>query len=267
MQAASDSLAAVQEQLRVRFRKPALLRLALTHKSVANEAPESVLVEHNERLEFLGDAILGAVVADELYRAFPTATEGALTVMRAQLVRQSSLAELARRLHLEDHVILGRGEARAGGSQRESVLAACFEAIVGAIYLDRGERAARHLLAPFIDELAQGLTISSQASDPKSQLQHRAQLATGAPPTYRVLSQEGPDHSPSFTVEVEVLPDLRALGVGRSKQAAEQEAARRALEGLDQAGRAGPAARGEGEAFRSAQNEDPNRARPRARRS
>lgn len=234
-----EALRSLQNGLGVRFRKPALLRLALTHKSVANEAPAAGQVEHNERLEFLGDAILGAVVADELYRAFPEASEGGLTVMRAELVRESSLASWARRWRLGDYILLGRGEAQSGGAGRDGVLAACFEAVVGAIYLDRGERAVRAALVPLYEEAARELSPSPRASDPKSELQHRVQVATGALPTYRVVSVEGPDHQPQFTVLVDAGRGLSRTGVGRSKQAAEQEAARKALEAWSES-RLGP---------------------------
>jgi ribonuclease-3 len=149
--------------------------------------------------------------------------------MRAELVRQSSLAAWAREFELGDHLYLGRGEDRAGGRRRDGVLAGCFEAVVGAIYLDRGESAARRFLVPLISEATQHLALSARSSDPKSELQHRMQVATGALPAYRVVSIEGPDHRPRFTVEVEAPPGVLSVGVGGSKQAAEQEAARQSL--------------------------------------
>lgn len=217
----------LEGRLRTKFRRRDLLRLALTHKSVANEAAAPVV--DNERLEFLGDAILGAVVAATLYRAFPEASEGALTVTRARLVRGSNLAGWARELGLGDYLVLGRGEARAGGSDRDSVLAACFEALIGAIFLDRGQRAVLALLEPFVKSSLRNLAASSQSEDAKSELQRRLQSANGTLPTYRVVAIEGREHEPRFTVEVEALPGLVARGSGRTKQAAEQEAAQRVL--------------------------------------
>ena len=197
----NSRLDALESLLGVRFRNRAFLELALTHKSLANES--DVPLPDNERLEFLGDAILGAIVADDLYRAFPEASEGALTVMRAELVRRSSLAAWARRLSLGEYVVLGRGAASSGGQERETVLAASFEAIVGAIYLDRGQRAVRALIDPLVADAAPGLSTSPQATDAKSELQRRVQSATGRLPVYRVISVEGPEHRPRFTVQLE----------------------------------------------------------------
>lgn len=225
-QANWDDLEGLEAKLGVRFRKRQLLRLALTHKSVANES--EIPVEHNERLEFLGDAVLGMIVADELYRKFGDASEGALTVMRSDLVRRSSLADWARRFELGEHLVLGRGEARAGGHKREAVLAAGFEAVIGALYLDRGEAAVRALIRPLMGAM-EDLLPSPQASDPKSELQRRVQAASGMLPVYRLLSTEGPEHQPVFRVQVEALGGLVAEGAGGTKQAAEQEAAARAL--------------------------------------
>lgn len=212
------------------FRNRTLLALALTHKSVANEATAGSRIGDNERLEFLGDAILGVVVAEQLYRTFPEANEGALTVMRAELVRRSSLADWARRLNLGQHLILGKGESRAGGRDRDAVLAACFEAVVGALYLDRGPRVVRALIEPLVAGELPRLPPSHRSADAKSELQHLMQTATGRLPVYRVIEVEGPEHSPRFTMEVEAPPGHSARGVGATKQEAEQEAARRALQ-------------------------------------
>ena len=222
-----EDLAALESRLGARFRRPNLLRLALTHKSVANESAQPV--PHNERLEFLGDAVLGATVAAHLYRAFPDAPEGALTVMRARLVRRSTLAEWARSLGLGNHLVLGRGAGRAGARDRETVLAAAFEAVVGAIFLDRGQRAAEALVRPFVERALPSLSESPQSEDAKSALQRRLQTAIGRTPRYRLLAVEGPEHEPYFTVEVEALPGLVAQGSARTKQAAEQAAAERVL--------------------------------------
>lgn len=183
----------------------------------------------NERLEFLGDAILGAIVAEELYRVFPHASEGSLTNLRAELVRQSGLAHWARSLGLAEEMILGRGEDQRGGRERDGLLASGFEAVVGALYLDQGYEPARALIAALVRERVPSLSPSSRAQDPKSELQYRAQTRFGLLPSYEVVSVEGPEHRPVFTVEVWVGEDVSGRGIGPSKQAAEQDAAQGAL--------------------------------------
>lgn len=219
----------LEVRLGVRFRDSSLLETALTHKSAVNERPEADVAD-NERLEFLGDAILGAVVAEELYRAFPEATEGALTIMRAELVRQSGLARWARGFSLGDFMVLGRGEAQRGGRDRDPLLASAFEALIGALYLDQGYEAVERLIAPLVAQSLPSFSPLQPARDPKSELQYRLQAQSGALPVYRVISVEGPEHRPLFTVEVQVGDVATGLGVGTSKQAAEQEAARSALD-------------------------------------
>ncbi len=223
---------ALERTLGFRFRDPALLRIALTHRSTLNERPESG-VQDNERLEFLGDAIIGAVVAEQLYRAFPDATEGVLTLMRAELVRQSALARWARGMGLAQHLLVGRGEEQRGGRERDGLLASAFEALLGAVYLDQGYGAAQQFIAPLVAELLPSLSPSSQPLDPKSELQSRVQARFRMLPVYEVVAIEGPEHKPTFTVEVAAEGGICARGIGASKQAAEQEAARRALEAWD----------------------------------
>lgn len=216
--------------LGISFRDPALLEQALTHKSYLNEhaLPE---LQSNERLEFLGDAILGAVTAEALYRAFPTATEGALTVMRASVVCAPSLARWARRLDLGRQIILGRGEELGGGRERDSVLSGALEAIMGAIYLDQGYAAVQAVLAPFLQEVLAELSPDQPRLDAKSRLQQATQARFATTPIYSVVEVSGPQHRPTFTVEVRV-GELVARASGPSKQAAEQEAARAMLEQL-----------------------------------
>jgi ribonuclease III len=224
--------AELEQRLGVRFQGVGLLELALTHRSLANETPSAAGTGDNERLEFLGDAVLGLVVADHLYRIFPEAAEGALTVMRADLVRRSSLAAWARELGLGGHLILGKGEDRAGGRNRDAVLASCFEAVVGALYLDRGESAVRAFVEPLVTEALPRLSPSGRSADAKSELQRRVQSATGHLPLYEVTGVEGPEHQPRFTVRVAVsgIPELGAEGQGSTKQGAEQLAAQRLLD-------------------------------------
>ncbi|HZT05569.1 MAG TPA: ribonuclease III [Chloroflexota bacterium] len=222
---------ALEERLGVRFRDGSLLDLALTHKSAVNEGLSAA---DNERLEFLGDAVLGAAVADLLYRSFPEEPEGSLTNMRATLVRQSSLAAWGRSLGLAAHIRMGRGEEERGGRERDALLASVLEAVIGAVYVDLGYAAAVAVIRPFVERAIPGLSPSRRALDPKSELQFRIQARRGALPAYVVLQVEGPEHRPRFTVQVSTDDGISAIGSGSSKQAAEQQAAARALEMLEE---------------------------------
>jgi ribonuclease III len=218
-----------EQRLGFTFRDRKLLEQALTHKSVINEQPSDTR-GHNERLEFLGDAIVGTAVADELYRAFPEATEGSLTFMRAELVRREGLARWARRFGLGAEINLGRGEEANGGREKDSLLASTFEAVIGALYLDRGYSAVRALVGPLVVDAVPELAPTGRSRDAKSELQYQLQTHRGALPTYTVVSVTGPEHEPHFTVEAVAtdLPPVR--GEGASKQSAEQAAAARALQ-------------------------------------
>ena len=216
--------------LGVLFKDGALLQQAMYHRSYLNEAGESV--ESNERMEFLGDAVLGLIVSDKLYRDYPGLSEGHLSQLRAILVRWDALARVAGRINLGDYLVLGRGEEMSGGRERPSNLAAALEALIGASFLDGGMTAARKLvlklLKPDFEEIAaQGVT-----ADSKSELQHLAQTRWHEIPAYRLLSSEGPDHAKLFTVEVLVGNQVVGQGQGRNKKQAELNAARQALETL-----------------------------------
>jgi ribonuclease-3 len=221
-------LEALQRRLRVRFRDRGLLFQALVHRSAINERIDLQL-SSNERLEFLGDAVLGAVVAERLYTAFPAASEGVLTVTRAALVRASSLADWARMIDLGQFLLLGRGEEVGGGRDRETLLASTFEAVVGAIYLDRGLQRAATFLDRFVAPHLQASPHERPLLDAKSRLQQRSQSERDAVPSYQVVDIIGPQHGPTFTVEVAVGGRAIARGSGRSKQVAEQAAAQSAL--------------------------------------
>jgi ribonuclease III len=228
------SQSGLEQRLGIEFDDPSLLAIALTHRSLVNERPDEVL-QDNERLEFLGDAILGAIVAEELFRAFPAVPEGSLTLMRAELVRQAGLARWARRFDLGSHLVLGKGEAQRGGRERDALLASAFEAVVGAVYLDRGFEAAQRLVAGLVAEALPELSPSARAQDPKSELQYRVQARFHSLPSYQVRAVEGPEHQPIFTVEVTADGGVSGVGSGASKQAAEQEAARAALDSWEEA--------------------------------
>lgn len=216
-------------KLGVSFKDPGLFDIALTHRSYAYENGAD---ETNERLEFLGDAILNLCVTDLLYKRFPELLEGDLAKLRASLVSEPALAEVASDLRLGDAVLLGRGEFLSGGPRKPSIMADTFEAVIGAIYLDGGihgvRRVVRNLFGPLI-EAAAGKEIPK---DPKTRLQEFVTRRHGILPRYRVTGF-GPDHEKRFRAEVFVNERFYGRGEGRSKKEAEQAAAARALEQLD----------------------------------
>jgi ribonuclease III len=226
------SLAPLQGALRYTFKDPKLLQAALVHTSYVNERPGRCL-QSNERLEFLGDAVLGMVVAHRLFEALPDSPEGELTVLRAWLVRQSTLARWARQVGLGPHLLLGRGEARGGGRERPALLARGLEAVIGAIYLDGGLDAAKTIVRPFVDqEVAAGYS-PQRVVDAKSRLQQVTQARFDMTPVYTLVEHSGPGHAPQFVMEVRAGPDITARGTGHSKRAAEQAAAHAALRLLE----------------------------------
>ncbi|MAG34733.1 MAG: ribonuclease III [Dehalococcoidia bacterium] len=208
-----------------------LLRVALTHRSILNEDP--TITEPNERLEFLGDAVIDLAVSDHLYQTHPERAEGQLTTLRAAVVRAAALARVARGLSLGTYLRISKGEDAAGGRSRPSLLAGGLEAIIGAVYLDLGWETAQalvdRLLVPELDRVLAADT-DAPGKDPKSLLQELAQAAQGLTPTYQVVSAVGPDHAKEFKVEVRIGHELSVRGAGPSKQRAEQAAAQRALE-------------------------------------
>ncbi|BCL80148.1 ribonuclease 3 [Ktedonobacteria bacterium brp13] len=216
----------LEEILKVHFQDPALLTLALTHRSYIYETPGAGL-SSNERLEFLGDSILALVSADFLYRTFPTLSEGELTDVRAVLVRTETLANFAREVTLGKFLFMGKGEQSSGGGQR--VQASAFEAVLGALYLDQGLEAVRDFLLPRLDPLAHMIVNKRLFKDNKSLFQEQAQAHVGITPSYRLVGMEGPSHNREFTVEVMLGEEVSGSGQGRNKQTAEQEAAHDAL--------------------------------------
>ncbi len=210
------------------FEDPALLMQAFTHRSYINEHKKSAQ-EHNERLEFLGDAVLELVVTEFLYKTY-TEPEGILTNWRSALVRTESIGAAATRLNFESMLRLSRGEKRGTDRARQQILANSFEAVVGAIYLDKGyDHAKLFIDAQIIATLPQILETGSWR-DPKSYLQEVAQEKDNQTPQYKVLSEDGPDHDKIFTLGVFIGSQLRGSGSGSSKQAAQQKAAEEALE-------------------------------------
>jgi ribonuclease III len=223
-------LAILQEQLGYTFRDAALLDRSLTHTSYTHEL--NAAQEDYERLEFLGDAVLGLIIGAYLYRAYPTASEGQLSILRARIVSESGLAALAYGLDLGRFLRLGRGEEQTGGRHKDSILAAALEAMIGAVYLEGGLLQAQEVfLGCFASTIEENIR-STQESDYKGLLQGQALSAFGCLPAYRVIREEGPAHQKTFHVQLTVNREYRCVGVGRSKKAAEQQAAKQLLEQL-----------------------------------
>jgi ribonuclease-3 len=223
-----NDIAQAQREMGVRFSDQSLLLRALTHRSFLNENPDLAL-EDNQRLEFLGDAVLDFVTAAWLYDHFPEFQEGRLTSLRAALVRTSALAKFARQINLGEHLLLGRGEEENGGRDRDANLCDAFEALVGALYLDRGLPAVDGLLFPLFKAETDHVLAADLDRDPKSQFQEWSQAELGITPHYRTIKATGPDHARTFVVAVYVGEELFGRGPGSSKQAAARAAAEAAL--------------------------------------
>lgn len=221
------------QRLKLPFSRYSLLARALTHRSYLNEHLDEAL-EDNERLEFLGDAVLDFLVGAWLYNRFPEMREGDLTRLRSALVRTEQLAEFANQMDFGPAMRLGRGEGQSGGRQRLALLCATFEAVVGALYLDQGLDAVVGFINPLLEPAADRIISTNLDRDPKSMLQERIQALGFGPPVYRTVSTSGPEHLKMFEVEVVVNGEVFGSGDGPSKQAAAKEAARIAIERLDQ---------------------------------
>ncbi|HIK89699.1 MAG TPA: ribonuclease III [Dehalococcoidia bacterium] len=227
----SEQLDAVEEALNATFNDRSLLTLALTHQSYVNEHPDVPPVS-NERLEFLGDSIVGMIVADRMFTGAPDLPEGDLTVRRSQVVRRETLAKAARKIGLGEWLVMGKGEATAGGADRASNLADTFEAVVGALYIDRGYRQARTLVNRWLGEHVDEALRTETQKDPKSLLQEYLQGNGSKPPRYRLVSETGTPSDLVFTMEVVIDSKPIAPGSGSRKVDAEREAANRALNRL-----------------------------------
>jgi len=221
-----------EKALNVTFSNKALLQRALTHRSYLNENPNYPL-EDNERLEFLGDAVLDFIAGEYLYHRFPEMPEGRLTNLRSALVRTETLAQFAIQLNLGDYLYLGRGEEESGGRKRPAILCDAFEAFIGALYLDSGLDPARQFVCPLIDPVLQAILALDTDKDAKSRLQEVAQSHYQVTPTYRTVLEEGPDHAKEFTVEAVIGGKVYGWGKGFSKQTAAQAAAQEALQILE----------------------------------
>ena len=223
-------LETLQHNLGVSFKDLSLLKQALVHSSYVNESPDSAPTS-NERLEFLGDAVLGFIVAQKLYQDFPRFAEGEMTKIRAAIVRRDTLVRMARTIGLENHLYLGKGEEASSGRYKPTNLASAFEAVIAAIYLDQGLSITRDIIHRLIAVKLQEL-INTGTVDYKSELQEYVQARKQQTPTYEVIETTGPDHNRTFTVEVRLGETVLGKGSGKNKKAAEYKAARSALEQL-----------------------------------
>ncbi len=225
-----SDLNALQAELQYQFRDAGLLRLAMTHPSVAHE--QGRLVRHNQRLEVLGDAVLGLVLTRELYDKFPSVSEGPLTKARAQMINRRTLAEQARQIRLQDHLILSRGEEANLGRNRASALADAFEALIGAIFLDGGFDEARAFVLRSFHRAFGELTSIPTLENPKGELQEILQTHSPGAPEYQLIGATGPHHDRDFECVVTHEGVELGRGKGKSKKAAESEAAIAALKKL-----------------------------------
>jgi len=226
-----SDLGALQTILDVNFKDESILQQALVHRSYLNENSLLHLVS-NERLEFLGDAVLGFVVASELYSRFPDFSEGELTKLRSALVRGETLTRIALSLQLGDYLYLGHGEEESGGRSRSRNLSCTLEAVIGAVFLDQGLDVAGGFILKLLGSELDGVVEDKFAADYKSKLQQVIQSEHKITPVYRTIEEVGPDHAKVFTVEVLAGDSVLGRGCGRSKRAAETDAARHALQGL-----------------------------------
>lgn len=212
----------------VNFQDKRLLKQAFIHRSYINENKDAGF-EHNERLEFLGDAVLELVVTDNLFKKYPDKTEGDLTSYRSALVNATTCAEVATKLGVNDFLILSKGEAKDTGRARQYILANTLEAIIGALYMDQGYDAAKVFIDNHITPLIEDIVANGSWIDAKSLFQAKAQDLLGQTPSYRTVKESGPDHDKRFTIGVFIGDKIVASGEGKSKQDAEQEAAQKAL--------------------------------------
>jgi ribonuclease-3 len=221
-------LSEFKRKLRYEFQDHRLVEEALRHSSFVNEQNDTA-VRDNERLEFLGDAVLNLVVGDILMKRFPDLKEGHLTRMRANLVNESQLALIAQTIDLGLYILLGKGETQTNGGEKKSILADALEAVIAAVYSDGGFEAAYKTIECHFSKAIDSITTPVESFDYKSRLQEKVQSNRGLIPLYRVINETGPDHDKTFFIQV-AIRDLKAEGSGKNKKMAEQDAAKKALE-------------------------------------
>src|SRR3989338_5008041 len=217
-----------EKKIKVIFKNKSILRQAFTHRSYINENP-AVALFHNERLEFLGDAVLELIVTDFLYKKYPQYTEGELTALRSALVNAVIISDVASKIGMNDYLLLSKGEAKDYGKGRLYILANTYEALIGAMYLDQGYGAAEKFVAKTLLPQTEEIVNKKLWRDPKSLVQEKSQEFLSVTPAYKVLNESGPDHDKHFTVGIYFGVNLIAEGKGKSKQEAEQKAAEAAL--------------------------------------
>ena len=222
-------LSGFEEKTKIYFKDKNLLAQAFIHRSYINENG-TLKLSHNERLEFLGDAVLELIITDYLYNKYPDRDEGDLTAYRSALVNAVIISEVAQKLGMNDYLMLSKGEAKDSGRARSFILANTYEAYVGAVYIDQGYEVARDFISKTLWNKIDMIVANKLWRDAKSLVQEKAQEYLGVTPSYKVLSESGPDHDKHFTIGVFFAEDLIAEGKGKSKQEAEQMAARVALE-------------------------------------
>jgi len=223
-----QELAFLQKQISYTFQDISLLNKALTHKSYVNENSQSL--KDNERFEFLGDSVLDLIVSGYIIKAFPDFAEGTLSKIRAAVVNESCLAELARQIDLGRYLLLGKGEASSGGREKNSLLANAYEALAGAVYFDSNLETALEIYLPVLDKEIAKYAKTVRFRDYKSELQEYTQTHFNCIPSYNIVNEKGPAHAKEFGVVVMVQESLRGRGNGKSKKEAEQAAAKSALE-------------------------------------
>lgn len=227
-----EQLSKFCKSLGIKMHKLELLDTALTHTSYAHESKAIPRPEHNERVEFLGDSVLGVIVSTYMYCSFPNLNEGELTKLRAHIVCEGSLAEYARKIELGDYLLLGKGEGLSGGRERASILADAFESLLGAYYVDQGLDAAREFLLGLMKTELDFICTHGICSDFKTRLQEVAQQGGDVVIAYELIGSKGPEHNKSFATTVSLNGKQIGFGEGRTKKEAEQQAAKKALENI-----------------------------------
>ena len=231
MRRVQKALDSMQKLLGITFDNSEILSQALTHPSASNENKKFLL--DNQRLEFLGDSVLALVITDLLFSKNHDFSEGDMSALRAEIVKGKTLAIVGRRLRLGEHMMLGRGEENGGGREKDSNIADCLEALIGAIYLDKGWRTVKSIILSVFDEEINFALSQSSVNNPKGELQKLSHILESDTPIYKTLRREGPDHAPVFESTVSINGKLVGVGEGVSKSDAEKEAAMQALEKLN----------------------------------
>ncbi len=227
------NLTDLEKELKVKFTNPSFLERALTHRSFLNEVKNKEMVS-NERLEFLGDAILSFVVSSWIFSEFPKYPEGKMTNLRSNLVKTGTLAKISKKLKIGDYLLLSKGEKESAGYQKPTLLANTLEAVIGAIFIDQGIEAIEIFIKNNFEDLLKKFVALGNFKDYKSLLQEKLQAQKKKSPVYKITNEKGPEHNKIFTINVyDPKSGLIATGVGKSKQKAEQEAAKMALEKLN----------------------------------